>query len=60
MVFLGRITKIIGEKIRLIGNSNKNLIIYLMPITVPDKNGKKEILILIQCRNSVIFKIILI
>ena len=42
MVFLGRITKIIADKIKLIGKIYKDLIIYLMPITVPDENGKER------------------
>ena len=45
MLFLGRITKIIANKIRLIGKTHPDLVIYLMPITVPsklNKNGKQK------------------
>lgn len=42
MVFLGRVTKIIANKIKIIGKSYPDLIIYVMPITVPDENGKER------------------
>jgi len=42
MVFLGRVTKIIADKIKIIGKSNRDLVIYLMPITVPDEKGKER------------------
>lgn len=39
MVFLGRVTKIIADKIKLVGKTHPDLVIYLMPITVPDEMG---------------------
>lgn len=42
MVFLGRVTKIIADKIKIMGEIYKDIVIYLMPITVPDQNGKER------------------
>lgn len=42
IVFLGRVTKIIADKIKIIGKSYSDLIIYVMPITVPDHNGRER------------------
>ena len=42
IVFLGRVTKIISDKIKLIGKAHPDLVIYLMPITVPDETDRER------------------